>query len=480
MSAAESDHDDGPERRGVNDRDDPSKSRPLAPSPAWRHGGGETPGSSSADNFRGDTYEGVGWTTPSTTSPIGSPPIPAHERSSAVYQALARIPIEQMRLDRRVGLNTATFVSGYPGSPLGGFDGTMRNAAALVPDLPIECRPAINEEYAATAIMGSQLAATLPDCRYDGVVGIWYGKSPGSTAPPTRCVTPCTPARPTPEAPSRSSATTPRRRARPLPSSSAGLFERSAHADALSRRSGRGARARSSCDRAVTRQRIVDGNEDRGRCRRRHRVGRLDPERARPVIPEIDGLEPPRPTRRPAADSTDPRPRTRDLRGPLPLATAYAARIELNRATADPRDAWIGIAASGITYRELREAFRRLGLPDEQSIAALGIRLLKLQLPLPFDPATVREFARGLEELLVIEEKQPNIELLVKDALYASAERPRVLGKVDERGNDLIAGFGALDADTLVPALRARTHACGRPTRSPSSTSPTLRSRSRR
>ncbi len=386
-------------------------------------------------------------------------------------QALARIPIEQMRLDRRGGLNTATFVSGYPGSPLGGFDGTMRNAAALVPDLPIECRPAINEEYAATAIMGSQLAATLPDCRYDGVVGIWYGKSPGvdRAADALRHAVYTGTARAggavafVGDDPSAKSST--------LPSSSAGLLsdlhmpmlypadpgevlELGRHAIALSRASGLWTAMKIVAD-------VADGTAS----------VELDPERTRPVIPEIDGLEPPRPP-----EGRLLTPLSLDLEREIyevryRLATAYAAANRLNRTTADPRDAWIGIAASGITYRELREAFRRLGLPDEQSIAALGIRLLKLQLPLPFDPATVREFARGLEELLVIEEKQPNIELLVKDALYASAERPRVLGKVDERGNDLIAGFGALDADALGTGVTGATHACRRPTR-PRATSP--------
>src|SRR5262249_31443547 len=128
----------------------------------------------------------------------------------------------------------------------------------------------------------------------------------------------------------------------------------------------------------------------------------------------------------------------------------------LNRVTADAPDAWIGIIASGITYRELCEAFRRLGIDDEASIGALGVRLLKMQMPLPFDPGTVREFARGLDAVFVIEEKQPNSELLVKDALYASANRPRVVGKHDEHGRNLIPGYGALDADGIEPVLRAR------------------------
>ena len=94
-------------------------------------------------------------------------------------QAVARLPVDQLRIDRRSGLNTAAFVSGYQGSPVGTFQEETSAAAATVPDLPIVIRPGINEELAATSVMGSQLVDTLGDKRYDGVVGVWYGKAPG-------------------------------------------------------------------------------------------------------------------------------------------------------------------------------------------------------------------------------------------------------------------------------------------------------------
>ena len=94
-------------------------------------------------------------------------------------QALARLPIEQLLADQRAGLRTAAFVCGYPGSPLGGFDSAIAEAAALRPDLTIHHQPGLNEEYAATAVMGSQLAGGRRDARYDGVLGMWYGKAPG-------------------------------------------------------------------------------------------------------------------------------------------------------------------------------------------------------------------------------------------------------------------------------------------------------------
>ncbi|HJM99080.1 MAG TPA: hypothetical protein QF850_02390, partial [Acidimicrobiales bacterium] len=94
-------------------------------------------------------------------------------------QALARLPVQQIRTDRKNGLNTAAFLAGYPGSPLAGLNFEIDKARENVPDLPIVHRPVLNEEHGATAVMGSQLAAEQPDCAYDGITGLWYGKAPG-------------------------------------------------------------------------------------------------------------------------------------------------------------------------------------------------------------------------------------------------------------------------------------------------------------
>ncbi len=371
-------------------------------------------------------------------------------------QALARLPIEQLRADRAAGLRTAAFVSGYPGSPLGGYDKTIAAAVREVPDLPIVCRPALNEEYAATAVMGSQLAAAQPDARYDGVVGIWYGKAPGvdraSDALRHAVYAGSDP---------RGGAVAlvgddPNAKSSTLPSSSAGaLFDMHIPllypgdpAEALEL--GRHAIALSRCTGLWTSLKIVadvaDGSSS----------VHLDPERVRPEIPLHEG--------RPYVHVPDGKlltPHTLELEREIyeiryALAVEYASANRLNRTTVDPADAWIGIVSSGITYRELREALRRLGLAGDEAVAAAGIRLLEMQMPLPFDPDTVRHFARGLEELLVIEEKQPNIESLVKDALYNETRHPLVTGKLDERERPLLRGHGSLSADSLLPALRRR------------------------
>ena len=94
-------------------------------------------------------------------------------------QALVRLPIEQMRRDRNQGLRTGAFISGYEGSPLGGYDIALARAGRLLTDNNIRFVPGVNEDLAATAVMGSQTYQLLPETNTDGVVGIWYGKGPG-------------------------------------------------------------------------------------------------------------------------------------------------------------------------------------------------------------------------------------------------------------------------------------------------------------
>ncbi|MEZ5261942.1 MAG: indolepyruvate ferredoxin oxidoreductase family protein [Acidimicrobiales bacterium] len=371
-------------------------------------------------------------------------------------QALARLPLEQLRADRRAGLRTAAFVSGYQGSPLGGYGETVRDAAALAPELPIVVRPALNEEYGATAVMGSQLASVQPDCRYDGVVGIWYGKAPGvdraadalrhavytGTAPHGGAVAIVG------DDPAAKSSTIPSSSASLLaamhvpilyPGDPAEALKLGRHAVALSRATGLWVALKIVAD-------VADATATMS----------LRPEAFQPVLPQVDG--------RPYEHRPDGRlltPHTLGLEREIvevryELARRYAVDNALNYLTADPADAWIVIVASGISYREVTEAFARLGLRGEQAIADCGIRLLKMGMPLPFNASVVRHAARGVHEVLVVEEKAPTIESLIKDALYDLDDRPRVVGKVDDAGRELCPAYGALDADALVGVLRRR------------------------
>ena len=377
-------------------------------------------------------------------------------------QALARIPIEQLRIDRSNGLNTAAFASGYPGSPLGGFDQEIVRAAALAPDLPIICQPGVNEELGATAVMGSQLAAEQPDFLYDGVLGLWYGKAPGldragdalrhaAFAGTSRhggaiALVGDDPAAKSSTLPSSSDATIYDLHM-PLfyPGDVQETIDLARHAVALSRMTG-----------TWTAMKIVAAVADGS--------GTVDlgPDRVDIVVPDL--RVPGDPTGRiyePHPNGNLLTPTTlalerdfRDIR--LILAQRYATANRLNHTTSNPSDAWIGLVASGYTYHELLEALRRLGLPTLADLESVGIRLIQMQMPLSIDAANIRQFAQGLDEIVIVEEKNPTLEWLVKDALYGSAHQPPVLGKRHEDGRVLMRDYSILDAGAIVDGLRER------------------------
>ena len=373
-------------------------------------------------------------------------------------QALARLPIEQLRADRRAGMRTAAFVSGYPGSPLGGYDAAVE-AARSATDLPIVHSPAVNEEQGATAVMGSQLATTRPDATYDGVVGLWYGKAPGvdrATDALRHAVfagaDPCGGA-------VAIAGDDPAAKSSTIPSSSAGsmadlhipvlypgtpaeALDLGRHAIAMSRTTGLWTGLKIVAD-------VADGAA----------TVLLDPDRFDPVIPLVDG----KPYRH-RPDGYLLTPHTVDIEREIvevryELAIAYAAANRLNDAAVDPTDAWIAIVASGITYREVREALRRLGLGSDDAVRDAGIRLVRMGMPIPFSAERARHFARGVSEMFVIEEKSPNIESLLKDALYNQSHHPRIVGKTDEHDRTLLGSYSALAADDLIGPLRGRLEA---------------------
>ncbi|GIS55913.1 MAG: hypothetical protein Ct9H90mP30_5980 [Actinomycetota bacterium] len=129
------------------------------------------------------------------------------------------------------------------------------------------------------------------------------------------------------------------------------------------------------------------------------------------------------------------------------LVRRYTLANKLNPVIVNPHDAWIGLIASGFTIMNFATPFHSIGLRTLDDIEKAGVRLLHLQLPVPFDPQNIRNFSEGLDEILVIEEKNPTAEWLVKDALYGSANQPRVLGKTRPDGQPLMPSHGILDAD---------------------------------
>ncbi len=127
----------------------------------------------------------------------------------------------------------------------------------------------------------------------------------------------------------------------------------------------------------------------------------------------------------------------------------------LNRITVPTPDAWLGIVAAGKAYYDLRQALADLGL-DDGVLRRHGIRLLKLGMLFPLEREIVREFARGLDEVLVVEEKRGFVELLLREALYELAERPRIVGKRDDAGQILVPADGELDADSIARIVARR------------------------
>ncbi len=392
-------------------------------------------------------------------------------------QILARLPLEQMRRDRAAGHNTAAFVCGYPGSPLALFDTEMTRVAGLADaaGLQVVHQPGLNEELATAAVMGSQLVSGFSDRLRDGVLGMWYGKAPGldraCDAMRHAVLTGTSPlggalvlvgddpyAKSSTVASSSDGTLVALRMPFLVPGDPQETLDLGRHAIALSR----------SCG-VVTALRIVaavadgtgsvnlgggNGWGERGG----NGTGHAGLPYRLPVLPGHDG--PPAPyLHRP--DGNLMPPYTNDIERDLvevrlELARSYGARNGLNHLTTPDGPARVGIAASGNCYREMLEALRLLGLTTLEDIAGAGIRLAKISLPYPLDPAFVRRFADGLAEIVVLEEKDPYLELFFKDALYPLAARPAVVGKRDDRGQPLLGRHEGLEADSLVRPLHSR------------------------
>lgn len=372
-------------------------------------------------------------------------------------QALVRVPFEQLRADRRAGLRTAGFVSGYPGSPLGGYDREISAQRALLDELGVVVQPGLNEELAATAVMGSQAASAMPTAKFDGVVGVWYGKHPGidrasdairhasyggtSKTGGVLCLAGDDPSNKSSSLPCASEFTLADLHVPVLsPGTIQELLDFGRHGIALSRSCGLWAGLK-----VVTA--VADGTGN----------GTVDADRLQPAVPAIDYQGKPYvPSGRPLAMLASVAIEEEIYEARLPLARMYAEQnAGLNEITVDPGGAWLGIVAGGRTYYEVRAALEQLGL-SEHDLRAYGIRLLRLGMLYPLDVRLVRRFAKGLREILVVEEKRPFLEAAIKDALYGMTDAPAIAGKSDPSGAALVPAAGALDAKALVEPLRRR------------------------
>jgi indolepyruvate ferredoxin oxidoreductase len=373
-------------------------------------------------------------------------------------QALVRVLFDQVRADRLRGLRTGAFVSGYQGSPLGTFDLTLQRTGPMLAEHDVVLVPGVNEDIAATSVWGSQQDAIAPLARHDGVIGMWYGKGPGvdRSGDAFRHANLHGVGRnggviaAAGDDPAAKSSTLPHGSEVALydagmpvltPGTPQEVLDLGRHGYELSRYSGCWVGLK-----IVTA--VADGFAE----------ARVDPDRIQPTLPEliVDGA--------PWVFSQRPRlflPDTLELEAELyshrhDAARAYGAANDLNAIEVDPADAWLTIVAPGRTYRELRQALSELGFPRDEDVADAGIRLVRLGMIFPLDGEVVRRAVRGVDQLLVVEEKRSFVESQILETLYAHHDRPTILGKRDEAGQPLVPADGELNAERLGPILRAR------------------------
>ena len=353
-------------------------------------------------------------------------------------QALVRLPITQRLRDFAGGLNTAGFISGYRGSPLGGLDKALWDAQRHLDANHIKFQPGVNEELAATAVWGSQQVGLIGPSKYDGVFALWYGKGPGVD----RCGDVFK---------HMNHAGTFKHGgvlliagddhgaySSTLPHQSDHLFAASMipvlypcnvqeyldlglHAWAMSRYSGCAVGFKALAD-TVESSASVDA----------------DPFRLQIRLPEDFVMPPGGINARLFSDTLGVQARKQEALMQdykIYAALAYARANRLNHTTIDSANARLGIVASGKSYLDVLEALEELGI-DEARAAEIGIRLFKVAMTWPLEPDGIREFSRGLEEILVVEEKRQIVEYQLKEQLYNWREdvRPRVIGKFDEKG----------------------------------------------
>ncbi len=364
-------------------------------------------------------------------------------------QALVRLPMMQIASDRDKGLNTAGYISGYRGSPLGTYDAQLQKAKKELARYNIIFQPGVNEDLAATAVWGSQQAQTLGEGRYDGVIGIWYGKGPGVDrsgdafrhanlagssdkggvlvlmGDDHTC----------------ESSTTCHQSEFALvdamipilsPANVEELLSYGLAGWAMSRYSGLWVGLKCVKD-------VADA------------TGIVDLD----AIPQCftpsqegfptDGLN----IRQPDT------PHAQEYRlhnHKLDAARRFAFENRLDIITIESDRPWLGIATHGKSHLDVMNAFAELRLTPE-ALGKLGIRVYKVAMVWPLEPKGALEFSKGLETILVVEEKRSLLESQLREVLYDNADRPRIMGKRDGRGNRLFQEEMSLNAIQIAVAI---------------------------
>ena len=369
-------------------------------------------------------------------------------------QALVRAAMLQYLRDKAAGYNTASFISGYRGSPMHNIDKELWRANRFLADRAIHFVPGVNEDLAATACLGTQQSAMFGDSTHDGVFAMWYGKGPGldrsidairhanmigtAARGGVLAVVGDDHAMKSTDVPAASETMFADLQMPMLyPGSVQEIVDYSLYGWAMSRFSGAWTGFKVTAD-TVDAAASIDG----------------DPHRLQIVLPEFafpdDGVN-----IRAGDRWTFQETRLRQFK--LPAALAFARANNLNQVVIESPCPRIGIISSGKAAVDVRQALMELGITAAQA-SDLGIVMLKMGMPFPFDGDTVRQFADGLEEVVVVEEKRRFMESKVRDALYdlPDGRRPRVVGRHDEGGREMLPGCGEFGAEEIARALAGR------------------------
>ena len=366
-------------------------------------------------------------------------------------QALVRLPMLQRVRDLAAGLNTAGFISGYRGSPVGGFDQALWKARKFLDEHHVKFQPGVNEDLAATSIWGTQQVNLYPGAKYDGVFAMWYGKGPGvdrcgdvfkhaNSAGTSQHGGVLVLAGDDHAAKSSTLAHQSEHIFKACcipvlnPASVQEYLDLGLHGIAMSRFSGCWVAFKCVTD-------VIESGA----------VVEIDPQRVSIVMPPDFAMPPGGLNIRWPDAFLEQEARLLDYK--VYAALAYCRANRLDRIVWDNPKARFGIVTTGKSFGDTLQALADLGI-DERVAADAGIRLYKVAMSWPLEPQGARRFAEGLEEILVVEEKRQVIEYQIKEELYNWREgmrAPRVVGKFDDNGEWSIAA-GKPAGNWLLPA----------------------------
>jgi len=370
------------------------------------------------------------------------------------FQALVRLCLMQKELDRRNGLNTGGYVTGYRGSPLGGLDGQFQRAERFLKKNDIRFQCGINEDLAATAVWGAQQAELRGEGKYDGVFAMWYGKGPGvdRTGDVFRHANLAGTAKNGgvlalmgDDHTAESSTTAHQSEYHfidvmiPIlnPAGVQEVLDYGLYGWAMSRFTGAWV-ALKTMHETIESTAAIDGSLDRVNI----------------VVPGDFAMPQGGLNIRLADPILTQEARLHDFKRDAMLAFVRANK--LNRiVTSGGREPKIGIITTGKSYLDVRQAFDELGI-DEVKCNALGIRLYKVGCAWPLSRQELKEFVAGLDLVIVVEEKRSLIEVQVREELYGTANQPVCIGKKDEQGNWLFPVKGALDPNEVAICIGER------------------------